>query len=98
MTLPVVFHRSAWAEFNQAHRYYEKKRPGLGEDFSARVHETLDRIAAIPTLHQCVHRDVRRAVVRDFPYSVMYRFNSKQIRVVSVFHGKRDPSIWQRRS
>ena len=95
--LSVVFHRAARAEFDQAHDWYEQQRRGLGQEFSDRVQEVLDRIAASPELHQCIFKDVRRGIVRGFPYSILYRTRSKQIRVVAVFHSKRDPAIWQRR-
>jgi len=45
VNLPVIFHRAARAEFDEAHAWYEKQRPGLGEEFSERVHEVLNSIA-----------------------------------------------------
>ena len=98
MRLPVVFHRAARADFDEAHAWYEKQRPGLGEEFSERVHEVLTRIAAFPEIHQCIYKDVRRAVLRQFPFVVLYRVKPKQIRVIAVFHGRRNPTVWQARS
>lgn len=97
MSLPVIFHRAARAEFDQAYAWYEKQRLGLGEEFSERVHEQLSQIAALPESHQCVYKDIRRAVVRRFPHSVLYRIKPSQVRVIAVFHGRRDPAIWQSR-
>jgi plasmid stabilization system protein ParE len=57
----------------------------------------LDRIAALPTLHQLVYKDARRGVVQGFPYSVFYRVKPTHIVVVAVFHSKRNPAIWQAR-
>lgn len=98
MILPVVFRRAARAEFDEAYNWYEERRTGLGEKFSQRVQEVLDRIAATPEIHQCIYKDVRRGVVRGFPYSVMYRIKANHIRILAVFHGKRDPAIWQARA
>jgi hypothetical protein len=36
--------------------------------------------------------------VRGFPYCVYYREESSLVRVLSVFHTSRDPSIWQSRA
>ena len=97
MSLPIVFRRAARAEFDAAHDWYEKQRAGLGEQFSERVQEVLDLIAALPELHQCIYQDVRPGIVRGFPYRVMYRVLPKQIRVIAVFHSSRDPAVWQSR-
>jgi len=98
MSLPIVFRRIARVEFDEAHDWYEKRHTGLGQKFSASVQEVLDRIAITPQVHQCIFKDVRRGVVRGFPYGVMYRVTPKQIRILAVFHGSRDPAIWQARA
>src|SRR2546430_11217291 len=97
MTLPIKFRRAARAEFDEAHDWHEQQKPGLGDQFAERVQEVLDRISPTPEMHQCIHKDVRRAIVRGFPYSVLYRVKTNKISVVAVFHAKRDPAIWQRR-
>lgn len=98
MSLPIVFRRAARAEFDEAHDWYEKHRTGLGEKFRERVQEVLDRIAVFPEIHQCIFKDVRRGLVRGFPYSVLYRVKANQIRILAVFHSSRDPAIWQART
>jgi plasmid stabilization system protein ParE len=94
---PVVFRRAARVEFDAAHKWYEQQRPGLGQTFSDRVHEALQRIAAVPTAHQMIYKDVRRAIVQGFPYSVLYRIQPSRIQVIALFHSSRDPSVWQGR-
>ncbi len=42
-------------------------------------------------------RDVRRFVVRVFPYSVVTALVSGQRAVVAVAHGRRDPLYWRDR-
>ena len=43
-------------------------------------------------------RNVRRGVVRGYPYCIYYREEPTQVRVLSVFHTSRDPTIWQSRA
>jgi plasmid stabilization system protein ParE len=97
MMPPIVFLDEARAEFDAAADWYERQKPGLGADFIGRVQDVLDRIAAMPRLHQVIFQDVRRAVVKKFPYTVLYQIESDHILVIAIFHGKRDPSIWQSR-
>jgi plasmid stabilization system protein ParE len=87
----------ARAEFDQAFDWYERKRAGLGLDFADCVQRVFDRISAFPEMYATVRQRVRKARVAQFPYSVYYRIEQAEILVVSVFHGKRDPRIWQSR-
>ncbi len=97
MNLPIVLRTEAQTDFDEAFDWYEAQRPGLGIDFAAEVQRVFDRISANPLLHGTVLQDVRRAIVRRFPYSILYRVEATQILVLAVFHGKRDPSVWQGR-
>lgn len=97
MSLPVVITPEAEAEFDEAADWYEQ-RAGLGAAFTAAVREVLNRIAELPLLHQVVYKDIRRGVVRRFPYSVFYRVDPDRIAVIAVFHDRRDPAIWQGRA
>jgi plasmid stabilization system protein ParE len=61
------------------------------------VQRAFDRLSANPHIHQIVFADVRKAVVRRFPYCVYYRPHADRVEVIAVFHTSRDPSIWQGR-
>jgi toxin ParE1/3/4 len=97
MILPVVLRRSARDEFDAAIDWYERQCPGLGSDFAEQVQAIFDRISATPEAHAKVYHDVRRALVRRFPYSIYYRFRADRIVVLAVFHNKRDPKVWKAR-
>jgi plasmid stabilization system protein ParE len=98
VSLPVVFHRAARAELNEAAAWYERRRPDLGLELIGEVDHCVDLIGEQPDLGTPVYKDVRRMTLRRFPYSLYYRRESKRVVVLSVFHGKRDPTIWRRRA
>jgi len=98
MSLPVRFLPEARDEYDSAADYYEQQQAGLGVDFIARVREVLQRTSANPKLHGTVYQDVRKGVVRRFPYIVLYREEAGEIIVIAVFHTARNPAIWQSRS
>jgi len=66
----VILYPEAEADLMEARDWYEQQRVGLGTRFVLCVDETLERIARTPTLYAVVYRDVRRAVIRRFPYVV----------------------------
>ena len=98
MSLPVILLPEARQEFDDAYDWYENRRAGLGETFADQVQRVLDRIAVMPRLHATVLGDVRKAVVKQFPYCVFYREEASCVRVLSVFHTSRDPKVWQDRA
>jgi plasmid stabilization system protein ParE len=85
MSLPVVLRRAARAEFDDAIDWYENQRSGLGVVFADRVQDVLDRISDNPQMHAPVFRDVRKAIVRRFPYCVYYRVEPDVIVVWPFF-------------
>ncbi|MFS0513618.1 hypothetical protein ACEYW6_02690 [Nostoc sp. UIC 10607] len=52
----------------------------------------------MPESYVIVYADIRRAVVRRFPYAVYYRIVSSRVIVTAIFHGRRDPKSWQTRT
>jgi plasmid stabilization system protein ParE len=98
MSLPLVLHQSVFDDIDEAYHYYESQRPGLGDDFIATVEQVYSRISATPLMHQKIFQDVRRAVVRRFPYVVYYRPHPDRVEVIAVYHTRRDPAGWQARA
>ena len=97
MTLSIVFRGAAKVEFEKAAAWYDEQRRGLGEEFILEIEQAIASAAAEPLRYQLLFGDIRRAVARRFPYSVYFRVRSNKLVVLSVFHGRRDPTIWQRR-
>ena len=50
-----------------------------------------------PLQFTVVREDIRRVVANRFPYSVYFPAEKHRIVVLAVFHGNRDPAIWQAR-
>jgi toxin ParE1/3/4 len=89
----VVFRQQARRELDQASDWYEKERVGLGVEFLAEIQILIDRITSNPEQFPILHRDVRKAVARRFPYCVYFRERERNIVVLAVFHGSRNPSM-----
>jgi toxin ParE1/3/4 len=98
MSLPIRFLPEARAEFDAATDWYERQRTGLEVDFVAEVRAVRNRIAVNPRIHGTIHGDVRKAVVRRFPYLILDREGVGEVVVIAVFPTSRDPSVWQTRA
>lgn len=93
----LVLRPLVWSDLDEASSWYEERRPGLKEVFLERVEQTLSWIEENPRLYPAVHRDIRRASLRQFPYGVYYALIKKEIHILAVVHDARHPSVWRRR-
>jgi hypothetical protein len=90
-----------WELFD-ATDWYEDQSPGLGYDLAARVQERVHEIAAQPRKYWRVHppvrgREIRQAIVRRFPFSIIYEVTAAEVVIVAVAHFRRRDRRWRRR-
>ena len=86
---------SALAESDLAHAgdWYNRIRPGLGDDLVLCVEHALGRILENPEAFIVVLPGVRRALIRRFPYGVFFRVRQQRVEIEAVFHLRADPSF-----
>lgn len=73
-------------------KWYESKRPGLGNDFELCLDELFSRIIKNPEIYPEWHRKIRCALLTRFPYGIFYIKINDTIYIVAIFHLKRNPS------
>jgi plasmid stabilization system protein ParE len=95
---PVIFTPRARTELIDAQDWYENEAPGLGRRFRAALDAVVERMIANPQQFPAVHKNIRRALLRRFPYALMFVIEvDDSLTVIACFHGSRDPVSWQRR-
>ena len=62
----------------------------LGAAFIFAVGKQFEHIASFPFACPVIAHDVRRAVVKRYPYNIYYSVNSQFVDVLAVWHGSRD--------
>lgn len=92
-----VFHPDALAEYADAALYYSDRVPGLGADYAAEVEAAIESIASDPFRSPFIDEDVRRYLVRRFPYGLLYTIEEGHFLIVSVMHLSREPGYWRHR-
>ena len=88
-----------WADLDVAatYQWYENEQDGLGLEFLDELRATYDRIADGPFKYQDLRSEIRRALLRRFPYAVYFAVEGDVVVVLAVLHVSRDPAEWQRR-
>jgi len=96
-SLPLSVAREAEVEALEAAKWYENRSQGLGRAFLDLVEQTLEDVATRPRQFPRVYGDIRRALLKRFPFGVFFRLGGDRIRVLAVMHLSRNPQRWRRR-
>lgn len=92
-----LFHPEAKAEFGHAIEYYEECEKNLGYDFAVEVYSAIERASSYPKAWPIIEDEIRRTLVRRFPYGILYSEETENIFIVAVMHLHRDPDYWKNR-
>ena len=88
----------AFADLQDARSWYAERGDDLAGRFVESFESVLHTLEEHPEAYPLVHRQVRRALLRGFPYCVFYLSEAAGPLVVGCFHARRDPSTWRRRA
>ena len=97
MRKPLIIEPDAEADLLGAYEWYEARQRGLGLDLLLCVEATLEAVHARPKSFPRVRKSARRALVRRFPYLVLFVDRSEAIVVVGFFHTAQSSARWSRR-
>ena len=79
----VSFHRLAQRELNDAALYYERERVGLDIKFLDEIERCIDVIVKNPNAGKRMRGQVRRRLLRKFPYGILYSIKDDGIRILA---------------
>ncbi len=95
------FHSEAAEEYLAATQYYlDHASPLVAAAFVAEVEEAIQTLLASPTTWAVIEEpQIRRYLLKQFPYSIYYRWEPDQNRVsiYAVMHFSRRPGYWRDR-
>jgi plasmid stabilization system protein ParE len=93
-----VFRPIVQQEMDEAYAWYEERSPELADDFLACVYQQVDLVCQMPEAYRLIYRDVRRTLVKRFPYAIQYRIVSSRIIIIAVVHMRKNPRTVRSRS
>ncbi len=92
-----AFHPEAEEEFYRAIDYYEEIESGLGYDFALEVYAAIKRSVEFPKAWSLLEGEIRRSLVKRFPYGILYSEEQKGIFIIAVMNLRREPGYWKHR-
>jgi plasmid stabilization system protein ParE len=99
---PLRYDPRAREEYAAAALWYAERNPEAAERFRLLIRGSEDAVQDAPDRSPFVpkvprHLEVRRHVLQDFPYSLVYVELTNEILIVAVAHAKRRPGYWRNR-
>ncbi len=91
--MKVILSPETLLEFKDSVKHYEKRKKGLGKDFTKSVRKSLNFISKNPLASECKYREIRVAVIKKFPFTIHYLYKKEieTIFVSAIFHTFQDP-------
>jgi hypothetical protein len=77
--MPISFLPEAAEEMIEAALYYQSQAFGLGMDYLSEVDHAVHSIETSPRTWPIIQGDLRRRLIRRFPYGVLYRIEPEVI-------------------
>ena len=97
MSATPAIRASAIRDLHQAAKWYEAESEGLGEAFVQEVDQAITAACLMPLRFPKLHRDIRRSLVKRFPFGVYFRHDaeSDELIVLAIMHLRRAPKRWR---
>lgn len=78
-------------EIDEAAAYYNKKQEGLGDRLYKDLTETLSFVEKSPLSFQKSRKDYRQALLKRFPYLVIYKVYENKILIFRFINARKHP-------
>ena len=78
-------------------KYYSENEKNLDKQFLKIIDQAFRLISENPQTFPEVKLNIRKFVVKNFPFNIFYTFEKDSIFILAVFHMKRDPKKWKKR-
>ena len=97
MTRRLTILPQAEIDVSDAAAWYEGRRTGLGDEFLNELDSVLRRVIMSPFEFPKIKNNIRRALLRRFPYSAYFAVTTETVELVALLHQHRDPRSWEKR-
>ena len=93
----IQFHPEAEDEYRSTLAWYQARSPKAAERFEAETDRVLRSVATSPAMFPIYDQEHRFAVLRRYPYSIVYRTMPGKVSIIAIAHSRRSAGYWQDR-
>jgi toxin ParE1/3/4 len=84
-------------DFDNSYNYYFEERHKVADAFFKRINMSFEDIKQNPFAFPVAYKNIRKYVVKKFPFVIYYQIVNSTIKVIAIFHTSRNPEIWNER-
>jgi plasmid stabilization system protein ParE len=92
MSWLLLVRHEAERDLANARDWYERKRPGLGDEFLDEIALAMREMETHPEMPRLFFENFRRILLRRFPYKIFYQVVGDRVIVFRVIHAKQEHS------
>ncbi len=93
--MSIWFHPAAEIEHLDHVAYYESRQKGLGSGYLTEFEKILAAVTQGPNYYPLIGiGEIRRAHLRRFPMTILYREHGPDLHILAVTHKRRRPTYW----
>ena len=96
--MKVSYHPKAADEYDEAIDYYEDCQTGLGKQLTQEIDASIKLVLAFPTAWTLLEGEIRRILIRRFPYGLLYISRDDEIYILAVMNLNCNPNYWKTRT
>jgi len=85
-------------DFEESYNYYLDQNEKVADKFYNEVNKSLDAISTNPDIYVLFFKDIKKYVLKKFPFIIYYQFKDLVVKVIAIFHTSRNPEIWKKRN
>jgi|SRR6185312_4231618 len=89
MAFEIIIKPLARIDLDQAILWYENELSGLGNRFYEAFLTASEKISKHPEAFMEISPDIRRTIIKKFPYKVFYTMSENKIFTIGIMHAKR---------
>ncbi|MBK9332424.1 MAG: type II toxin-antitoxin system RelE/ParE family toxin [Ignavibacteria bacterium] len=93
----ILLRPEVYSDLKESFQWYSDQHEILGMEFIEQIESCFERIKSNPYSYQLIKKNLRRAIVRKFPFGIFYQIENNEIIIFAIFHLSRLPGNVKRR-
>ncbi len=94
----IIFLPEIASEIENSVIYYRKQQIGLENLFLNEIENALMKIQKNPERYPKINENIRKCLIKQFPFNIIYTIKPDKIIIIAVAHHKRRPDYWKTRA
>lgn len=91
------YHPDVAGDLKSAVSYYDDINVDLGNRLRASVRDLFTAITNRPDSYGKIHDELRVALLKRFPYVILFEHHADHVAILGIFHAASDPKDWLKR-